>query len=346
MPTGKLDAIDYNSNAGPGSGPETAEQLKEKLRGNEDKLLTADELFNRYDRNGNNRLTSDEFVACLEQLGVRKLFPGDAFDKKVRQCMRKFDKDKSGCFDREEFLKLHNWLVQDGLKVKKKKKKKKNGKKGRKAAKETAEGTENQNSSSTNNAENASNTAEVAAVSEEEKQKQKEREQAIVKQHVTGALNAVREVLTTEKGQQILGLETRVLMAKDQECHVTTSVSRKQASDPLGLSFVIPPRIMAIGWASRPFVVVSGGEKMKAHKLLKGDIVVGCDNQEIATIEDLQKASKGKTEMMFDVVRIPDVTSQQLEETQRKVEKSLKSAVKAQVKQQLAEAKKTKANAM
>lgn len=137
-------------------------------------------------------------------------------------------------------------------------------------------------------------------------------------------MKAVREVLKTEKGQQILHLEAKVRHAAINGEYVTRTVTRETSTDPLGLSFVIPPRIMAVGWSSRSFLVLSGGPNLEKQQLKVGDIVVKCASHPVETIDDLQRATRGRTDMVFQVVRLPEMDEEQLHDTQKQVEKTLK----------------------
>ena len=113
-------------------------------------------------------------------------------------------------------------------------------------------------------------------------------------------------------------------LAKKHDSFVDVHLTRETPSMKLGLTFAIPPRIMASGWASGQYVVIAGGDNLKKHGLEEDDIVIACCDQPVFQITDLQKSCKGKTAFTMRVVRMPNITMPDIYETQRLVEKSLK----------------------
>ena len=170
------------------------------------------------------------------------------------------------------------------------------------------------------------------------KKDRKAEEKQMVKDQVNVALKAVRDVFKTPKGHNILVLETKVERARQNDSYVVTKVKRKGETDSLGISFTIPARVMALGWESGQHLVVTDVTPKPGVKsaLEIGDIVVAVDGAEVHSIEDLKVSVNGKKKMKFQCIRdSEDVTDEELAETQARIEKGLKAAVKAKVKESM-----------
>ncbi len=170
------------------------------------------------------------------------------------------------------------------------------------------------------------------------KDKRSEEDRDLLKQQVNVALAAVREVFSSAKGQKILEMEVRVARAVDSEKYELAKVRRKNATDSLGISFTIPARVMAMGWESGQHLVVTDVSEKPGVKtsLRVGDIVVAVDNTEVHTIEELKVCVADKKKLKFKCIRDDvEVTQEECELTQAKIEKGLKATVKAKVKEQL-----------
>lgn len=177
------------------------------------------------------------------------------------------------------------------------------------------------------------------------KKSRKAEEKAILKDQVQLALKAVRGVFDSPKGQNILVLESRVHRATKTDATIKVKVKRKNADDSLGISFTIPARVMALGWESGQHLVVTDVTPKPNVKsnLEVGDIVVAVDGEECHNIAELKQCVAGKKKMAFTVIRDDDkVEPEELAATQERIEKSLKTAVKAKVKAALKSNRKTK----
>jgi hypothetical protein len=160
-------------------------------------------------------------------------------------------------------------------------------------------------------------------------------EKQMVKDQVAVAVQAVREVFQTPKGRNILELETKVAKAKATGEYTKCKVKRKTDQDSLGISFTIPARVMALGWESGQHLVVTDTAAKPGVKstLAISDVVVAVDDVEVHSIDDLKACVAGKKKMNFKCIRMTGpIAEEELVETQARIEKMLKSAVKAKVK--------------
>mmetsp|Transcript_6529 Transcript_6529/g.9491 ORF Transcript_6529/g.9491 Transcript_6529/m.9491 type:complete len:287 (+) Transcript_6529:184-1044(+) len=175
-----------------------------------------------------------------------------------------------------------------------------------------------------------------AETKKERKRGKKKEEKQAIKEQVNIALKAVREVFSTPKGQNILQLETKVYHAEQNEEFINCKVKRKDEAGSLGISFTIPARVMALGWESGQHLVVTGITPKPGVKsnLAVNDIVVAVDGVPVNTIEDLKKCVAGKKKMHLKCIRTEaPIAQEDLDATQARVEKALKSAVKHKVKE-------------
>lgn len=160
-------------------------------------------------------------------------------------------------------------------------------------------------------------------------------EKQMLKDQVAVAVQAVREVFLTPKGRNILELETKVANAKTTGAYTKCKVKRKTDQDSLGISFTIPARVMALGWESGQHLVVTDTAQKPGVKstLAINDIVIAVDDVEVHSIDDLKACVAGKKKLNFKCIRMTGpIAEEELVETQSRIEKMLKTAVKAKVK--------------